>query len=107
MKYLAAKMAVVQEARSQGKTKTEKANEDCDPAGILTKPLQAKKYAFKRGRFLGLRVVPPAKLRSSAAAATSTSGAKGETHRARCPAPGPAPGTWGRAVEGQFGRGRG
>jgi len=107
MKYLAAKLAVVQEDRSQGKIKTEKANKDRDLAGILTKPLQAKEYAFKRGCFLGLRVVPPAKLSSSAAAATSASGAKGETDRARCPAPGPAPGTWGRAVEGLFGRGRG
>ena len=39
MKYLEAKLAVVQEAWSQGKTKAEKTNVSFHPAGILTKPL--------------------------------------------------------------------
>ena len=75
MKYQAAKLAVVQEARSQDKIKTEKTNEGCHPADILTRPLQGKEYAFKRGRLLGLRVVPPAELSYDAAVAMSASGA--------------------------------
>ena len=91
MKYLAAKLIAVQEARSQGKIKTEKTN----PAEILTKPLLGKGCAFKRGRIRKLRVVPPAELSSS------------EADRARCPPPGPAPGTGGRAPGGLLGLGRG
>ena len=58
-------------ARSQGKIKTEKINKSCHPAGVLTKLLQGKEYAFKRGRLLGLRAKPS----SSAAVATGASGA--------------------------------
>ena len=39
MKYLAAKPAIVQEAKSQGKTKTGKADESSHRPGILKKPL--------------------------------------------------------------------
>ena len=60
MKYLAAKLAVMQEARSREKTKTKKIDEGCHPDDILTKPLQGREVAFKRGRLLGLRAVPPA-----------------------------------------------
>ena len=48
MKYLAAKMAILQEDRSQGKTKAEKTDGSCHPPEILTKPLQGKGYLFKR-----------------------------------------------------------
>ena len=61
MKYLAAELAVVQEARSRGLIKTGKTNESCFPADILSKNLQGNEYALKRGRLLGLRAVPPAK----------------------------------------------
>ena len=59
MKYLAAKLVILQEARSQGKTKTEKTDESCHPPHIQTKLLQGKVYVFKRGRLLGLRAVLP------------------------------------------------
>ena len=93
MKCLAAKLAFVQEARTQGKAKTEKISESCHPADILTKPLQGKECAFKRGRLLGIRVAPPAKPGSSKAAATGAGGTKGKAGHARCPPPAPAPGT--------------
>ena len=60
MKYLAAKLATVKEARSGGKIKTAKICQSCHPAGILTKPLQGKEFEFKRARLLGLRTRPPA-----------------------------------------------
>ena len=107
MKYLAAKMAVVQEARAQGKIKTETIDEGSHPADVLTKPLQERECAFKRGRLVGLRVAPPTKPSSSAAAAVSASGAEGETDRARRAPPGSAPGMWSPAIGRQFGRGRG
>ena len=107
MKYLAAKMAVVQEARAQGKIKTEKIEKSCLPADVLTRTLQGKKFAFKRERLLGLRVAPPTIPSSSAAATASASGAEGETDRARCAPPGLAPGTLSRAVGRLLGRGRG
>ena len=37
MKYLAAKLAIAQAARSEGKVRTEKIGEDCHPAENLTK----------------------------------------------------------------------
>ena len=107
MKYLATKLAVVQEVRSQGKIKTKKIDESCHPAGILTKPLQRKESAFNRGRLLGPRVAPPAKPSPNAATATGASGAEGEDDRARRAPPGPAPGTWSRALGRLLGRGRG
>ena len=61
MKYLATKLAVVQGARAQCKIKTEKIDEGCHPADILTKPLQGKEFEFKRGRLLRLRVTPSTK----------------------------------------------
>ena len=107
MKYLAAKLAILHVARSQGKTKTDLLDESCHPPGILTKPLQGKEYVFKRGRLLGLRVVPPAKPSSGAATATSASGAEGKADRARRAPSDPAPETWGRAVGRLLGQGRG
>ena len=83
----------MQEARAQGKTKTEKTDKGCHPADILTKPLQGKGYAFKRGRLLGLRIAPLTKPSSSAAAAVGACGAEGETDHARCTPLGSAPGT--------------
>ena len=59
MKYLAAKLAVVQAAKSEGKIRTEKIDQGCHPADSLTKPLQGKEFGFKRGRLLGRRVAPP------------------------------------------------
>mmetsp|Transcript_4067 Transcript_4067/g.9682 ORF Transcript_4067/g.9682 Transcript_4067/m.9682 type:complete len:99 (-) Transcript_4067:373-669(-) len=55
MKYLATKLTVKQEARYQGKIKTEKASEICHPPGSLTKPLQGKEFVFKGGRLLRRR----------------------------------------------------
>ena len=107
IKCIAAYLAVVQEARAQGRTKTWTIDEGCHPADILTKPLQGKEFAFKRGRLLELRFAPPTKLDSRAVAVVSDSGAESETDRARCAPPGSAPGTWSRAVEGLFARGRG
>mmetsp|Transcript_4081 Transcript_4081/g.9708 ORF Transcript_4081/g.9708 Transcript_4081/m.9708 type:complete len:80 (+) Transcript_4081:202-441(+) len=79
MKYLAAKLAVVQEARAKGRTKTEKIDEGYHPADIPTKPLQGKECASKRESLLGLRAAPPTKPSSSAAAVVGASGTEGET----------------------------
>ena len=49
VKYLAAKLVIAQEARSQGKIKTGKVDEGSHPAEIMTKPLQEKECVFKRG----------------------------------------------------------
>ena len=67
VKYLAAKLAIVQAARSEGK--------------------------FKRGRLLGLRFTPPARPSSGVGATAGANGAKVEADRARSASPGPAPGT--------------
>ena len=48
----------MQGGRSEGKIKTEKDDEGCYPADILTKPLQGKEFKFKRGRLLGHRARP-------------------------------------------------
>ena len=42
MKYLVAELAIAQEARNQGKAKTEKTDGSSNPPDILTKPLQGK-----------------------------------------------------------------
>ena len=107
MKYLAAKLVILQEARSKGKTKTEKIDESLQPLGILTKPLQGKEYVFKRGRLLGPRAVPPARPSSGATTATGASGAEGKADRARRAPSDLAPGTCGRALGRLLGRGRG
>ena len=107
IKYLAAKLAIMQEARSRGKVKTEKSDESSHPAEILTKPLQREKFVLKRRRLLKLRAVLPAKLSFSATTATGSGGAEGEADRARRAPSDPAPGTWGRALGRLLGRGRG
>ena len=71
----ATKLAIVQEARTQGKIKTEKIDKNCHPPGILTRPLQGKKFVFKWGRLLGLQVTPATKSSSDAPLATEASGA--------------------------------
>ena len=108
MKYLAAKLAVAQEARSQGDIKTEKIDESFHPPDILTKLLQGKEHVFKRGRLLGPRAVPPVKPSSGATAtAAGANGAEDKGDRPHHAPSGPAPGTWGRAAERLLGRGRG
>ena len=42
MKYLAARLAIVQEARAHGKIRTMKIDECLHPAGILTQPLAGR-----------------------------------------------------------------
>ena len=60
MKYLAAKLAIAQQARAHGKTWAMKIDEGLHPAGILTKPLQGRGFLYKRARVLGLEGgVPP------------------------------------------------
>ena len=44
MKYLAAKLAVVWQARAHGKIRTMKIGGILSPAGILTKPLQGREF---------------------------------------------------------------
>ena len=107
MKYLAAKLAVVQGARSEGKIRTEKIDEGCHPAGILTKPLQGKEFEDKWGRLLGFRVTPPAGPSSGVGAAAGASGPEGEAGRARGALPGPARGRWSRTAERLVRRERG
>ena len=46
MKFLAAELAILREARSQVKTKTGKVDESFHPHDIPTKPLQGKEYVF-------------------------------------------------------------
>ena len=50
MKYLAAKLAIVQQARAHGKIRTIKIDESVHPADILTKPLQGREFVYKRTR---------------------------------------------------------
>ena len=107
MKYLAVKMTSAAKARSQGKIKTEEIDEIYHPPDILTKPLKRKECVFKRGRLLGLSVVPPAKPSSGATTAAGASGAEGKADRARCAPCDPVPGTWGRALGRLLSRGRG
>ena len=107
IKYLAAKLASVQEARSQGITKAEKIDGSFNPPGILTKPLQGKERVFKRGRFLGLKVIRPVGLGSGAVSAAGADEAEGKGDRPRRALSGPPPGTWDRALGKLPGRGRG
>ena len=59
MKYLAAKLAIVQQARNHGKIRTFKIDENIHPADILTKPLQGREFVYKRARILGLEGAAP------------------------------------------------
>ena len=93
MKYLAAELAVVQEARTRGKVKTEKIDESSHPPIILAKSLQGKEFMFKRGHLLGLKPTPPAKSGAGAAsAAEADEGKERGVHPRRAPS-GSAPGT--------------
>ena len=96
IKYLAAKPATVQEARAQGKTKTEtkKIDESSHPPGILTKPLKGIEFVFKRGRLLGLKDTSPAKSSPGAGPVTEAIEAKEKGVRPRRAPSGPAPGIW-------------
>ena len=59
MKYLAAKLAIVQHARAHGKIQTMKIDESPHPADIPTKPLQGREFVYKRARILGLEAAAP------------------------------------------------
>ena len=80
MKYLAAKLAVIQQARAHGKIRTMKIDESLHPTAILTKPLQGREFVYKRARVFGLEegVPPPTK--------GQTEGAKGPDAAAQQPA---------------------
>ena len=101
MRYL----AIAQEARSQGKTKTEKTGGSFHTPDISTKPLQGKDFVFKRP--LGLEVTPPAKPSSGAAPAANAGEAEGKAGRPQRAPSGPATGTRDRALGELPGRGRG
>ena len=47
MKYLAAKLVTVQEARACRKIRTAKVDESFHPAGVFTKPLQGREFVYK------------------------------------------------------------
>ena len=93
MKYLAAKLAIVQQARAHRKIRTMKIDESTHPADILTKPLQGRKFVYKRARILGLEGAPPpppkCKPAESASPADATQGPRatcgGTTARGRPP----------------------
>ena len=76
MKYLAAKLAIAQQARAHGKIRTMKIDESTHPAEILTKPLQGREFCVQAGK-------DPRTRRSGAAAAKGS--ASGITGRARPP----------------------
>ena len=60
MKYLAATLAIVEQARARGMIRTVKIDEILHPADIPTKPLQRREFVYKRARVLGLEGgVPP------------------------------------------------
>ena len=59
MKDLAAKLAIVQQARAHGKIRTTKIDEAIHPADIRTKPLQGREFVYKRARILGLEGAAP------------------------------------------------
>ena len=107
MKYLAAKLAIVQAARAEGKTKTEQVDQSCHPADILTKPLQGKEFEFKRARLLGLRAVPPTRPSPGSGPSARVGEPEAEADRVRGAPPGPAPGRWSRAVGRLLGLGSG
>ena len=106
MKYLAAKLATAQEARTQGKVKIEKSDGSCQPPETLPKPLQGKEFVFKRGRLLGFKPTPPAKPGSGAAPEVVADEAKEMSLRPRRALLGSAPGSWGRTLKELPGRGR-
>jgi len=60
-KYLAAKLAIVQDAKVEKKIETVKTSEAFHSTNILTKPLQGEEFVYKRGQLLGLEVTPPAR----------------------------------------------
>ena len=69
MKYLAAKLAIVQDAKAEKKIETVKTSEAFHNTNILTKPLQGEEFIYKRGRLLGPEVTPPARPSGHAQAA--------------------------------------
>ena len=107
MKYLAAKLAIVQEARSWGKTKTVKIHRSCHPAGILTKPLQGKEFEFKRARLLGLSTEPPAGARPGTNPPARPGASEGGVALPAEQPAGPTSGGWGQAVGRLLGLGSG
>ena len=58
MKYLAAKLAIVQQARAHGKIQTMMIDEGTRLAYFLAKPLQGREFVYKRARILGLGEAP-------------------------------------------------
>ena len=100
MKYLAAELALAQEARAQGTVKAKKVDETFHQPGIMTKPLQEMKFVFKRGRLLGLKATPPAKLCAIDAPAAEAGEARGKVVRPRRAPSSPAPGTFGPGARG-------
>ena len=83
MKYLAAELAIVPEAKAQGKAKAGKSDVSCHPPGILTKPLQGGGSCSSEGAFWGLKAALPAKSSSGAAPATKAGEAKEKSARPR------------------------
>ena len=59
MKYLAAKLAIVQKARAHGKIRTMKIDESIHPADVLTKPLLGREFVYKRAQILGFEGAAP------------------------------------------------
>ena len=60
-KYLAAKLALVQDAKAEDEIEKVKNSEALRNADTLMKPLQGEEFVYKRGRLLGLGVTPPAR----------------------------------------------
>ena len=91
MKYPAAKLAIVQQARAHGKIQTMKIDESMHPAGILTKPLQGREIVYKRARVLGLEGSGAAAAEVPASGGGESkqcySGAGGDPRRLCCPPP--------------------
>ena len=100
MKYLPAKLAIVQEARAQGKAKAVKIDGSYHPPEIMTRSLQRKECVFKRGNLLDLKVTPPVKPGADGVPVAAVGKAEGKDAGPRRIASGPAPGTWGRALKG-------
>ena len=69
IQYLAAKLAIVQDAKAAKKAGAVKISEAFHNAGILTKPLQGEGVVYKWGRLLRHEVTPPARQSGQARAA--------------------------------------